>query len=176
RWRRHSSQISLRSESLSPRRARKPRPNVYAYTKWTLGIRTAARDVVPDSPDATIWRDSGARVRVRASTCSDIYALQLEFSTAPECYGLLYLAMQERRLEHDPEKWKPVFPRDKRKSACPEIMLKTRGFRRVDTVRRPHRMPVTCRPYKAARFVFRKTGCAAFALMHALWSVSNLSD
>jgi hypothetical protein len=29
-------------------------------------------------------------------------------------------------LEHDPEKWKPVFPRDKRKSVCPEIMLKQR--------------------------------------------------
>src|SRR6266850_2206511 len=98
RWRRHSSQKSLRSESLSPRRARKPRPNVYAAQKWTLGIRTAARDVVPDSPDATIWRDSGARVRARASTCSDIYALQLEFSTAPESYGLLYLALQERRI------------------------------------------------------------------------------
>jgi len=25
---------------------------------------TAARDVVPDSQNATIWRDSGARVRV----------------------------------------------------------------------------------------------------------------
>jgi hypothetical protein len=29
-------------------------------------------------------------------------------------------------LEHDPEKWKPVFPRDRRESACAEIMLKQR--------------------------------------------------
>ena len=26
-------------------------------------------------------------------------------------------------LEHDPEKWEPVFPRDKRESVCAEIML-----------------------------------------------------
>jgi hypothetical protein len=30
----------------------------------------------------------------------------------------------ERTLEHDPEKWVPVFPRDKREAFCPEIMLK----------------------------------------------------
>jgi hypothetical protein len=29
----------------------------------------------------------------------------------------------KRALEHDPEKWKPVFPRDKRE-AFAEIMLK----------------------------------------------------
>jgi hypothetical protein len=28
------------------------------------------------------------------------------------------------KLEHDPEKWKPVFPPDKRESVCAEIMLK----------------------------------------------------
>jgi hypothetical protein len=50
----------------------KAAPECVRCTKWTLGIRSAARDVVPDSPDATIWRDSGARVPVRASTCSDI--------------------------------------------------------------------------------------------------------
>jgi hypothetical protein len=27
-------------------------------------------------------------------------------------------------LEHDPEKWEPGFPRDKRESVCAEIMLK----------------------------------------------------
>ena len=37
RWRCHSSQKSLRSESLSPRRARKPRPNVYAVQNGLLG-------------------------------------------------------------------------------------------------------------------------------------------
>jgi len=26
--------------------------------------------------------------------------------------------------EHDPEKWNPVFPRDKRECVCAEIMLK----------------------------------------------------
>jgi hypothetical protein len=29
-------------------------------------------------------------------------------------------------LEHDPEKWKAVFPRDKREAFAPEIMLKQR--------------------------------------------------
>jgi hypothetical protein len=29
-------------------------------------------------------------------------------------------------LEHDPEKWKPVFPRDKRQGVCAEIMLNQR--------------------------------------------------
>jgi hypothetical protein len=28
------------------------------------------------------------------------------------------------RAEHDPQKWKPVFPRDKRVRVCAEIMLK----------------------------------------------------
>jgi hypothetical protein len=28
-----------------------------------------------------------------------------------------------RDLEHDPEKWKPVFPRDKRETRLREIML-----------------------------------------------------
>ena len=93
--------------------------------RWTLEIRTAARDVVPDSPDATIWRDSGARVPVHASTCSDIYALQWGFSTAPECYGLSLSCSARKPL-----------------------------LRRVDTDRRPHRMLATCRPEKAARFVF----------------------
>src|SRR4051794_17275941 len=34
------------------------------YAEYWDGLRftTAARDVVPDSPEATIWRDSGARV------------------------------------------------------------------------------------------------------------------
>jgi hypothetical protein len=27
-------------------------------------------------------------------------------------------------LERDPEKWEPVFPRDKRESVCAEITLK----------------------------------------------------
>jgi len=27
-------------------------------------------------------------------------------------------------LKHDPEKWQPVFPRDKRECVCAEIMLK----------------------------------------------------
>ena len=45
-------------------------------------IRTAARDVVPNVRDATIWRDSRARVGHAASTCSgqksnkfDLYAM-----------------------------------------------------------------------------------------------------
>jgi hypothetical protein len=29
-------------------------------------------------------------------------------------------------LEHDPKKWKPVFPRDKPERVCAEIMLKQR--------------------------------------------------
>jgi hypothetical protein len=29
-----------------------------------------------------------------------------------------------RMLEHDPEKWKPVFPRDKREALARKIMLK----------------------------------------------------
>jgi len=29
-----------------------------------------------------------------------------------------------RQVEHDPEKWKPVFPRDKRETRLSEIMLK----------------------------------------------------
>jgi hypothetical protein len=29
-------------------------------------------------------------------------------------------------LERDPEKWEPVFPRDKRESVCAEITLKQR--------------------------------------------------
>jgi hypothetical protein len=33
---------------------------------------------------------------------------------------------QDKNLEHDPEKWKPVFPRDKRGRVCAEIMLKQR--------------------------------------------------
>jgi hypothetical protein len=28
------------------------------------------------------------------------------------------------RLERDPERWEPVFPRDKRESVCAEITLK----------------------------------------------------
>src|SRR5882757_961928 len=47
---------------------RENRARTCTQYKWTLGIRTAARDVVPDSPDATIWRDSGARVPGCAST------------------------------------------------------------------------------------------------------------
>src|SRR4030095_5586781 len=39
------SKISLRAESLSPRRAQKARPNVNAEPKGTYGIKTAARDV-----------------------------------------------------------------------------------------------------------------------------------
>jgi hypothetical protein len=37
-------------------------------------------------------------------------------STRP--YNLLQM------LKHDPEKWQPVFPRDKRECVCAEIMLK----------------------------------------------------
>jgi hypothetical protein len=33
--------------------------------------------------------------------------LQWAFSTAPQCYGLLYLALQDSALEHDPEKHAP---------------------------------------------------------------------
>src|ERR1700754_4780830 len=53
---------------LSPDRC-EPRPNAYAAQK-VLGVRYAARDVVPDEGKATICRDSGARVGRRASTCS----------------------------------------------------------------------------------------------------------
>jgi hypothetical protein len=104
--------------------------------KWTLEIRTAARDVVPDSPDATIWRDSGARVPVRASTCSDTYALQLEFSTAPECYGLPYLAVHESRF----------------------LAVLTRTAARIECLSRaaPKRRHVLFSP--SSRFA--KTGCA----------------
>jgi hypothetical protein len=33
--------------------------------------------------------------------------------------------------EHDPEKWMPVFPRDKRLRVCAEIMLQNQCFRRL---------------------------------------------
>jgi hypothetical protein len=36
------------------------------------------------------------------------------------------IAHAEALPKHDPEKWKPVLPRDKRESACAEIMLKQR--------------------------------------------------
>src|SRR4051812_18913465 len=46
----------------------------------TLGIRNTARDVVSDNSNATIWRDSRARVRRLASTCS--VAQTRKFGTA----------------------------------------------------------------------------------------------
>src|SRR4029077_14793842 len=61
---------SLRTESLSPRRARVIRARTFTPHKRYLGVIFAARDVVPDERNATICRDSGARVGGRASTCS----------------------------------------------------------------------------------------------------------
>ena len=65
-----SSQKSLPAESLSPRRARKARPNVYAEhcDLEDQDYRTRCRTRQPE--EATIWRDSRARVRASASTCS----------------------------------------------------------------------------------------------------------
>src|SRR5882757_4554879 len=37
-----------------------------------LRKQSAARNVVPDDQEATIWRESGARVRMAASTHSDL--------------------------------------------------------------------------------------------------------
>jgi hypothetical protein len=34
-------------------------------------------------------------------------------------------------LEHDPEKWEPVFPRDKRQGRCAAIMLKQEDEQRA---------------------------------------------
>src|SRR5262249_29221617 len=63
-------QKSLRAESLSPRRTRAIRARTFTPHKRYLGVIFAARDVVPDEGNATICRDSGARVGRRASTCS----------------------------------------------------------------------------------------------------------
>src|SRR5258708_23059691 len=41
--------LALAGRKIAPARLRR--------TKWTLGVITAARDLVPDSPDATICRD-----------------------------------------------------------------------------------------------------------------------
>ena len=40
------------------------------------------------------------------------------------------------RLEHDPEKWEPVFPRDQRESVCAEIMLKKEIYPAASAVAR----------------------------------------
>src|ERR1700730_1978793 len=45
---------------------REKRVRTSTQTTKTQGVRTAARDVVPDSENATICRDSRARVRVRS--------------------------------------------------------------------------------------------------------------
>src|ERR1035437_7932594 len=37
-------------------------------------------------------------------------------------------------LEHDPEKWKPVFPSGQTRSVCPEIMLKQKDKARVQFI------------------------------------------
>src|SRR5204862_4728045 len=56
-------------------------PNVHVEHLGLRGSEPPQRDVVPNIPEATIWRDSGARVRVDASTCS---VTQAGLSTAPE--------------------------------------------------------------------------------------------
>src|SRR6266542_4274507 len=66
------------------------------------------------------------------------------------------------------------FPRHRNLTDCFILQRTKAASRRVDTDHRPHRMLLACRPEKAARFVFAKTGRAAFAPMHALWLVSNL--
>src|SRR6516164_836100 len=55
------------------------RPNVYARHLINLGIRTAARDVVPDGKNATICRDSRARV---PAARPHVPSLGARFSTA----------------------------------------------------------------------------------------------
>src|SRR6201995_5612532 len=45
---------------------REKRARTCTQTTKTQGVRTAARDVVPDSENATICRDSRARIRVRS--------------------------------------------------------------------------------------------------------------
>src|SRR4051812_2293979 len=62
---------------------KKSAPNVYAEQLRLTGSNTTARDVVPDNLKATIWRDSGARVRRHASTCSVTMAAQCALSATP---------------------------------------------------------------------------------------------
>src|SRR6185312_13064158 len=81
-------QKSLYAESLSPRRAQKARPDVYALRPELLGIRTAARDVVPDSQDATIWPDSRARVRACSPHVPLRPMIAMVLSAAPVSHGL----------------------------------------------------------------------------------------
>src|ERR1700710_2045162 len=58
-------------------------------------MRTTARDVVPNNPEATIWRDSGARVRGDASTCSATLNMTLRSFRDTGC---LRAARQGERL------------------------------------------------------------------------------
>src|SRR5262245_36795306 len=120
---------SLRAESLSPRRARLIRARTFTPHKRYLGVIFAARDVVPDERNATICRDSGARVGRLA-----FHMFRLEFTTFPESYGCGL---------PDSYGWGPF--RTARTATW-----------RVDSDRLAPKIVPVCRLQKAAHFVFRR--------------------
>ena len=85
---------------------------------------TAARDFprADDFADDRICRSARARLRPQCHRlrCDQ----QTVFGGRHPHRGRGRSRFTQSKLERDPEKWGPVFPRDKRDSVCAEIMLK----------------------------------------------------
>src|SRR6266403_1242794 len=75
---------------------RQKRARAFTPNTGLSKINTAARDVVPDDPEATIWRDSGARVCVLASTCSVAKALRCDFFASRKLAGAACQRVSDR--------------------------------------------------------------------------------